>query len=186
MIYYDPIKQERMAEGSAFKLNDIQYPANWLSLASEQDANGIGLFQIEDLPYPAYDPITQGVNALPLVQVGNRYQQGWQVYSLSPEQIAANKAAAAKALQDSIVQQTQARLDTFAQTRQYDGILSACTYATSPTPKFAAEGQYCVAQRDATWAKLYEIMAEVQAGTRPVPSSFADIEPELPTLTWPV
>ena len=73
----------------------------------------------------------------------------------------------------------------FARTRNYDGILSACTYATSPTPKFQTEGQYCVVARDATWARLYEILGEVEAGTRPVPSGYADIAPELPVLVWP-
>jgi hypothetical protein len=29
------------------------------------------------------------------------------------------------------------------------------------------------------------LLAEVQAGTRPMPSGFADIEPELPPLVWP-
>ena len=83
------------------------------------------------------------------------------------------------------VDATQQRLDDFARTRGYDGILSACTYATSPTPRFAAEGQYCVEARDATWAKLYEMLDEVLAGTRPMPSGYADVEPELPALAWP-
>lgn len=80
----------------------------------------------------------------------------------------------------------QARLDNFARTRNYDGILSACTYATSTVPKFAAEGQYCVQLRDATWASAYQILAEVQAGTRAMPTSIADIEADLPVLAWPV
>lgn len=88
-------------------------------------------------------------------------------------------------VKNDIIQQTQARLDVFAMTRNYDNILSACTYATSPTTKFATEGQYCVAQRDATWAKLLEILADVEAGTRPVPTGYAEIEPELPPLVWP-
>ena len=88
-------------------------------------------------------------------------------------------------LKSEIVAATQQRLDDFARTRGYDGILSACTYATSTVPKFQAEGQYCVNARDATWAKLYQILAEVEAGTRPMPSGYADIEPELPVLEWP-
>jgi hypothetical protein len=88
-------------------------------------------------------------------------------------------------LQAEIVEATQKRLDDFARTRNYDGILSACTYASSSVPKFAAEGQYCVDARDNTWATLYTILAEVQAGTRPVPGGFADIEPDLPVLVWP-
>ena len=80
--------------------------------------------------------------------------------------------------------EAQARLDAWAQSRGYDGILSACTYATSQVPRFRAEGQRCVDLRDQTWARLYEILAEVEAGTRPVPLSLAEIEADLPALTW--
>lgn len=91
----------------------------------------------------------------------------------------------AEEVQAEVVEATQARLDAFARTRNYDGILSLCTYATSPTAKFAAEGQYGVEARDATWAKLYEMLDEVQDGMRPMPTGFADVEPELPALAWP-
>ena len=89
------------------------------------------------------------------------------------------------AVQEKIVARTQQRLDDFARTRNYDGILSACTYATSTVPKFKDEGQYGVEARDATWAKLYEMLAEVEGGTRPMPSGYSDIEGELPELVWP-
>lgn len=88
-------------------------------------------------------------------------------------------------IQQVIINKTQQRLDEFACTRYYDGILSLCTYATSSVQKFQTEGQYGVDARDATWEKLYDIMAEVQAGTRPMPSGYDEIEPELPVLTWP-
>lgn len=88
-------------------------------------------------------------------------------------------------VQSQIVSATQARLDDFAKTRNYDGILSACTYATSSNPKFASEGQYCVEARDATWAELYEIYDDVKAGDRPVPQGYDDIKAALPVLEWP-
>ncbi len=88
-------------------------------------------------------------------------------------------------VQAEIEAEVQKRLDDFAGTRYYNSILSACTYATSTVPRFAAEGQYCVAVRDTTWAKCYEILTEVQAGTRPMPTGYADIEAELPPLAWP-
>ena len=78
----------------------------------------------------------------------------------------------------------QQHLDTFARTRNYDGILSAATYATSAVPKFKAEGQYAVEARDATWAKCYEVLAAVEAGTRPMPT-LDELLAELPVLTWP-
>jgi hypothetical protein len=78
----------------------------------------------------------------------------------------------------------QKHLDDFARTRGYDGILSAATYATSTVPKFKAEGQYAVEARDATWAKCYEVLAAVEAGSRPMPT-LDELLAELPVLTWP-
>lgn len=142
------------------------------------------------------DPVLEGPQAQPtkyqvayrdgVQQIDGQWFTKYSVSDLTPEQCAEVDAANAKALQEGIVTATQKRLDDFAQTRAYDGILSACTYSTSPTAKFATEGQYCVEMRDATWAMLYQIMAEVEAGTRPMPTGYADIEPDLPALVWPV
>ena len=85
-----------------------------------------------------------------------------------------------KTLTDAI----QNHLDTKPKERLYDGILSLCTYATSMNPKFAAEGQAGVVWRDACWAKGYEIMAEVQAGTRETPT-VEELLAELPVFRWP-
>lgn len=82
----------------------------------------------------------------------------------------------------------QAHLDAFARTRNYDGILSAASYAASKSPRFAAEGQYAVEARDETWAKAYDILDEVLSGARPVPdiADMPAILAELPALFWPV
>lgn len=110
----------------------------------------------------------------------------WEIADLAERQAAA-QADAATELQNAILDATQAMLDDFARTRLYDGIMSACTYVSSTNPVFAGEGQYCVELRDRTWAKLYEMLAEVQAGTRPIPSSFEDMASELPVSSakWP-
>ena len=110
---------------------------------------------------------------------------GWLVLAERPAAPAPTQEQAAQALQAAIVTATQARLDAFAQTRAYDSILSACTYAPSSVPKFAAEGQRAVDLRDATWSALYALLADVQAGTRPMPTGFPDVEPLLPLLSWP-
>ena len=78
----------------------------------------------------------------------------------------------------------QAALDSKARERNYDGILSACTYVTSGVPKFQAEGQVCVAWRDAVWAYCYDVLAQVQAQTIPQPT-VAELVAGMPTLTWP-
>ncbi len=88
-------------------------------------------------------------------------------------------------IEAEIIAGTQARLDAWARTRGYDGILSACTYATSPTPRFSTEGQAAVVARDATWAALYAIMDAVKVGSQPIPTGYADVESLLPILAWP-
>lgn len=144
------------------------------------DANGCLPVSV----WKSHDRATQKlVPVAPYVEDGQVFTVA--VHDKTAEEIAAEKAEKLASLQADIVRQTQDRLDAFAQTRGYDGILSACTYATSTVDKFRNEGTYCVEARDATWRKLYEVLAEVEAGTRPAPNSYTDIEPELPPLTWP-
>jgi hypothetical protein len=131
---------------------------------------------------PGYNPMTKKVvEGTPVAKEG-RWEQVWEVVDLSPEELVA-KVVEFKA---SVVYKVQERLDAFARTRNYDNILSAATYATSKVARFAAEGQYAVEARDGTWAALYQLMAEVDAGTRTPPTSYEEIEVELPTLAWPV
>lgn len=150
---------------------------------SDQMLASWDVFPVVDPGQPTHDPMTQTVDEFPpaFVVSKNRWERQWAVRPATAQEIADRQSA----LIEDCTERTQQRLDEFAKTKNYDGILSACTYATSPTAIFATEGQYCVAQRDATWAKLYEILAEVQAGTRPMPTGYADIEAELPVLEWP-
>lgn len=78
----------------------------------------------------------------------------------------------------------QKHLDTTAKTRNYDGILSLCSYATSANPRFGPEGLAGVAWRDAVWASCYTILAEVQGGQRTVPTA-DQLLAELPAMVWP-
>lgn len=135
---------------------------------------------------PAFNPLTEYPEEATPVEIQGEWFQSWVIKSLSEEIVQRNILQKAQELQAEIVNQTQERLDSFARTRNYDGILSACTYATSNIPKFAAEGQSAVNLRDATWAALYQILEEVQAGQREAPAGFSDIEPLLPPLGWPV
>lgn len=78
----------------------------------------------------------------------------------------------------------QAHLDATARERNYDGILSLCTYATSNNSRFSLEGQAGVVWRDAVWAKCYQVMDEALAGSRSVPTE-AELIAELPAFSWP-
>lgn len=86
--------------------------------------------------------------------------------------------------QEQYVALAQARLDAFARTRNYDGILSACTYAGSAIRRFAVEGDYAVAARDSTWATCYDLLGQVQLGEIPQPT-LDEFEAMLPALEWP-
>lgn len=98
--------------------------------------------------------------------------------------LAAPPAPTPEQIEAAVVAAVQGRLDAFARTRNYDGILSACTYATSAVAKFKAEGQCCVNARDAHWNACYSILADVQAGVRAMPS-VAQVLSEMPALAWP-
>lgn len=84
----------------------------------------------------------------------------------------------------ALVLAVQSHLDSTARTHGYEGILSACTYATDTHPPFQAEGQACVNWRGAVWSMCYAIMAEVQAGAMPVPTE-AELISMLPAMVWP-
>lgn len=144
----------------------------------------VGFNAVNVLPetQPSCDAYTQSIDeALPEFVQGE-WRQKWVVRDATAEEMAARKQVNYAVFEA----QTQRRLDNFARTRGYDGVMAATTYATSAVQKFKAEGQYAVTARDQTWQKLYEIMAQIDAGTRPMPSGFAEIEPELPPLVWPV
>lgn len=83
-----------------------------------------------------------------------------------------------------VQQAVQDRLDTWAQERHYDGILSVCSYASSAMPRFAAEAATAIAARDATWSACYTVLAEIESQARPMPATVAEVMALLPALTW--
>jgi hypothetical protein len=87
-------------------------------------------------------------------------------------------------IQELILERVQSRLDNFARTRGYDGILSACSYIGSTNPKFKAEAEQCVQLRDATWTALYSYISELNTGTEPLPYQYEQVEAKLPRLSW--
>lgn len=156
---------------------NTSFPVN----ISDDELTNYGVVRVIVTGQPIYDQLTQNcVESTPSL-VNGRWLQTWSVVAASEDEINQRK----QEIKNIIIQRTQQRLDSFAQTRNYDNILSAATYVTSTVPKFQVEGQYAVEARDNTWKKLYEILTEVESGARPVPKSYEEIEPELPVLQWP-
>ena len=67
----------------------------------------------------------------------------------------------------------QAYLDSVAQSWQYNDIATAATYYNSTVAKFQAESAALVAWRDQFWVAAETLMAEVLAGTTPMPADNA-------------
>lgn len=141
--------------------------------------------EVVETDQPVYDRVSQAVKEVGPLLAGGVYTQQWEVVELEAKEIAERKSAEAERIRSEIMDGVQRYLDDFARTKTYDNILSACTYATSTVPRFAAEGQYCVQARDACWDVVANIEAEVMEGNRPAPSGFEDIRAELPALSWP-
>lgn len=182
-MYYAPNFETRFSNHSEIR---SAFPNTSLPVSlTDETLAEIGVYPLFT-DKPAYNPITQGIVDRGVVGAPPEFSVDWEIIDLTPEQVAANQAAKDQAILNECVTNTQKRLDDFAKERHYDGILSLCTYATSSVPKFKAEGQCGVDSRDQTWAKLYDMLAEVEAGTRPKPSGYSDIESELPVLEWSV
>lgn len=84
-----------------------------------------------------------------------------------------------KAMTDGV----QKWMDSVAQTRGYDNIHTACSYVNSTDEIFAREGKACLQWRDVVWRTCYNILDEVMAGEREIPTLEELIE-ELPKLDW--
>jgi len=133
---------------------------------------------------PTFDPITQTVQRDGCEYVDDRWQYKWRIDDLPAEQIAANQAAAYAAKLASFDQALTAHLDATAQSKRYDNRITCAVRAGYAGP-FQAEGQAFAAWMDAQNAKAYTLLAEVQAGTRPLPETTQALIDELDPMVWP-
>lgn len=84
-------------------------------------------------------------------------------------------------IQLQLTKAVQQVLDAKAQELLYDNCLSVCSYIDTGVAKFDAEGRAFRAWRSAVWAKGYDILAQVQAGQRAIPTE-EQLIAELPKL----
>jgi len=78
----------------------------------------------------------------------------------------------------------QAHLDATARLRRYDSIQTAVTYRDDPNPVFSGEATALFEWRSAVWTTALALLAEVEAGERPVPTP-EDLIAALPAMVWP-
>lgn len=161
------------------------------AVLSNDFLNRIGYAPVLPAPKPIYNPITQVVARQGAVQntIGS-YVQRWVVLDLTPDVIESRMRDKIALIRQEIVNEAQRRLDQFAHSRGYgnqngDGaIISAVSYLTSRNAVRKAEAELCVQLRDDMWDVIFQVEAEVLAGQRQLPESFADIESITPVLSW--
>lgn len=175
---YALIVDEQVAEYPIYSLFD-KYPNISFTIPITSTEFPPGIVEVQEVAAPTVN-YTQDVREDTPVKVGEVWQQTWSVLQTPQEEVTKRVEALKVILQKAV----QNRLDTFAQTRNYDGILSCCTYYNSTFQKFQQEAAYCVQVRDSTWETCYTILAQFEAGQRPMPT-VAELLAELPALQWP-
>lgn len=84
----------------------------------------------------------------------------------------------------SITDAVQKHLDSVAQVREYDGIVSLCSYVDTGDDTFDAEGAAGRTWRSSVWRYCKQLRIDIQAGTRTVPT-IEELINELPEMEWP-
>jgi len=79
----------------------------------------------------------------------------------------------------------QAHIDATAQSRDYENGFALAGYVSSTVPPWKAEAEAFVAWRDQVWLAVFELLAQVEAGDTPAPSSPEALVAWLPQIEWP-
>lgn len=148
------------------------FPSNFFSLIWWEHENRYEFRTIEN-----GDPFKQTIHKL------NGTEDDYNTY-VKPfvqqfEEYTPNEAELRQQLTDAV----QHYMDDSVAKKGYDSILSACSYSNSTDETFRAEGQACLKWRDEVWRKCYDILAEILAGVRAIPTE-EELIAELPVLVW--
>lgn len=154
---------------------DTSFPSD----LTNADLSDLGVYKISTVQKPSVD-YTQVVEEQSPELINDMWTQVWLVRPASAEEQSTAMAKITRQFTDAI----QNYLDVTAQTRNYSNIISACSYAAGTHPKYSLEGKACLSWREAVWDKSYEILNDVQAGNRPIPT-IEQVISELPPMEWP-
>lgn len=111
-----------------------------------------------------------------------KYDNGWTISN--QEAIDRKKQELAEQQIAAIVKAMEQLFDSTAQSRRYDN-RTTCALRAGYAGPFQAEGIAFATWMDACNAMAYQMLAEVQAGTRPMPETVADALALLPAMQWP-
>jgi hypothetical protein len=158
-----------LSPDTAFTAGDIQFPANWLRLASVEDREAIGITEMTVVGTRADDRYFWVSEVLEgsVLTITNTPKD--------PEMVM-------KMRQTEMTNAVQSHLDTTAQLLGYDSISTAVTYASEgAVTQFQTEGQAFREWRSLVWEHCHAVLAAVVAGERGAPST-AELIMELPVV----
>jgi hypothetical protein len=159
-----------LSPDTAFTAGDIQYPANWLRLASVEDRESIGITEMttvgtrEDDRYFWVSESLEGS----VLTIANTPKDAEMVMKMREAEMTTA---------------VQSHLDATAQLLGYDSISTAVTYASEgAVTQFQTEGQAFREWRSLVWEHCHAVLAAVVAGERSIPST-TELISELPVVS---
>lgn len=175
-MFYQPSTGDLFDSVQAFRLANKDTSFGDLDTDSEREE--VGLFRVTAVP-PYYDRDLQDCSPSGVTLSDGQYVMQ---YDITNKQLTAD---------ERLVVMTQrcdaalsSHLDATAQSRRYDNRITCALRAGYPGP-FQAEGQAFAAWMDTCNAMGYQFLAEVQAGTRPLPATTQEFVNALPPMEWP-
>lgn len=142
------------------------------------DLAPFGVLPVDEQPMPAYDPLQSRPVEFLAVQ-GERVVRGWTLRPATPEESAQAVADLVAVYDDAL----SAHFDAVARQRNYSGRNTAALRAGYPGP-FQAEGIAFAQWMDSCNLIGYQLLADVQAGTRALPT-VEEFIASLPPISWP-
>lgn len=116
---------------------------------------------------------SDGVAVAPTSDMEGADYLGWIAWcdaGNSPVEVIAEPPVDLAVVEADMARAVQHILDSTANSRGYDSVLSAVSYANSVIPQFAADAAAFSLWRDQCWAYAYQVLADVQGGQRGIPT----------------
>lgn len=145
----------------------------------EADLSSFGFAPVRLSPRPVFDPMTHAVYEGEPELADGIYSQTWVIRAKTPEEL----SAAQTELLASYTSALDAHIDATAKADRWDNRITCVMRAGYPN-QWQAKGIAFGTWMDTCYALAYQIMADVQAGTRALPT-IQEFISEMPVMEWP-
>lgn len=155
-----------VGQGSAFMLDDTQYPANWIEHASVEEIAGLGLLEVVIVGERKDDALFDNFEIL---------KDGVLTITSTPK----DSELVRHTVVTEYTNAAQAALEVVAKSWGYDSVISICTYVNSTVQQFKSDAETFIEYRDSFWLSANNIKISVQNGAA-MPLTSAEFVAMLP------